>query len=270
MAEAGGAAGGPGGRDVAGGADREHLASELDELGPFIDLAREIKRDVDRIAADPGGDVDQLVDAIAEIPRTERRRAVEAVFDRLTPDAQWAVLERAFGGDEIREHLDRRRAQLLAAASAGAERQAVAAQARAARVLDTRLVPAGDEVVLGLFREADVRSATTRGRASATCARALVLRAEAPPRLRVIEDVFNPRGGLFVTRDYDESVWQADRFVAHTVVTVGAANDGPDGPVFEPLIYLGGRADFRTDEGTRRGHLHVGFVMLGDIDVFAA
>ena len=107
-------------------------------------------------------------------------------------------------------------------------------------------------------------------RLSATCARALVLRAEAPPRLRVIEDVFNPRGGLFVTRDYDESVWQADRFVAHTVVTVGAANDGPDGPVFEPLIYLGGRADFRTDEGTRRGHLHVGFVMLGDIDVFAA
>ena len=130
-------------------------------------------------------------------------------------------------------------------------------------------MPEGEEVVIGLFREADVRSATTRGRLSDTCARTLVLRGDAPPRLRVIEDVFNPRGGLFVTREYDEATWQGDRFPAHATVMVGAATEGPDGPSFDPVLYLGGRADFRTDAGIVRGHLHVGFVMLGDIDVFA-
>ena len=261
-------------RGPAGKAEPDDTRTELEELAPFIELAREIKRDVDRIAADDYADVEQLSDAIAAIPLAERRRVTEAVFERLPPDVQWAILERVFGDAGIREHLGRERERRLAETVGRDERRLLADAAREARLLDTRTVPAGVELTVGLFREEDVRAAVTRGAVADSCARRLVLRAEAPPRCRVIEDVFNPRGGLFVTREYDQTVWEADRFASHASVEIGAANaeSGPEsGPAsgFEPVLYLGGRADFRTDLGVSRGHLHIGFVMLGDIDVFA-
>lgn len=249
--------------------ERDRLPADLEELRPFIALAREIKRNVDRITADDSADVEQLSEAIAEIPRSERQRVTEAVFDRLPADVQFAILERVFGGDEICEYLEHRRRLLLEETKGLGARRALTDNARAARLLDTREVPEGEELVIGLFREADVRSASTRGRVADNCARSLVLRSVAPARFRVIEDVFNPRGGLFVTREYDETTWAADRFPAHATVMVGAETDGLDGPSLDPVIYLGGRADFSTDARVIRGRLHIGFVLLGDIDVFA-
>jgi hypothetical protein len=141
--------------------------------------------------------------------------------------------------------------------------------ARATRLLDTDELVEGDLLTVGLFRESAVRAATARGHRSDACARSLVLRCVVPGWLRVIDDVFNPRGGFFVTRDYDESTWVRDRFGAYDRIRIGAAIDGPSGASFEPVIHLGGRADFEKDGGVIRGHLHVGFVMLDDIDVFA-
>ncbi len=224
---------------------------------------------MDRFAADDFADVEQLTDAIDAIPVTERRRVTEEVFHRLPVDVQWAILERVFGEEGIREHLAHEHERRLSELAIGDEQRALAVAARASRRLDTRQVPPGAELAIGLFREADVRVGMRRGHEADSCARRVVLRVEEPPRCRVIEDVFNPRGGLFVTRDYDEDAWAADRFVSNSIVEVGAETEGADGVAFEPILYLGGRADFRTGGAVSRGQLHIGFVMLGDIDVFA-
>ncbi len=243
-------------------------SGELEELGPFIELAREIKRNVDRFAADDVADLEQLSEAIDAIPRAERRTVTEAVFERLPVDVQWAILERVFGSTEIREHLEREHERRLAEVTRHGDQQRLADAARALRCVDVGQLPAGAELTIGLFREADVRPAVLRGHVSDSCARRVVLRVEDPPFVRVIEDVFNPRGGYFVTREYDEAAWEADRFVAHSTIEVGAATDVVSTP-FEPVLYVGGRVDFKTEAGVCRGLLHLGFVMLGDIDVFA-
>jgi hypothetical protein len=243
--------------------------SELEDLAPFLELAREIKRNVDRFAADDFADVEQLTDAIDAIPLAERRRVTEAVFERLPADVQWAILERVFGDEGIREHLADEHDRRVAALAIGDERRGLADAASASRSLDTRQVPPGVELTIGLFRELDVRIGMRRGHEADSCARRVVLRAEDPPRFRVIEDVFNPRGGLFVTREYDEATWEAERFESNSTVEVGAMTETADGVVFEPVLYIGGRADFRIGTGVSRGQLHIGFVMLGDIDVFA-
>jgi hypothetical protein len=241
----------------------------VEDLRPFLDLAREIKREVERIAADDTADIDQLSDAIDQFPLAERRRVALAVFHQLPPDVQWAILERVFGDVEIRSYLEdehRRRGEQMGRSG---RRLALAEAARSTRMLDTRELAEGDEVTVGLFREPEVRSATTRGHESDTCARSIVLRCVGPGELRVIDDVFNPRGGYFVTRDYDAATWVLDRFASHDVIRIGAVTDDAEGPALEPVVYLGARADFEHDGAVIRGTLHVGFVMLDGIDVFA-
>jgi hypothetical protein len=51
-------------------------------------------------------------------------------------------------------------------------------------------------------------------------------------------------------------------------VRVGSMVAGRDGAGFEPVIYPGGRLDVETVDGVVQGKLHVGFVVLGDKDVF--
>jgi hypothetical protein len=265
MADTGRAPGGPSPRPR----DEREGSIDADELGPLLDLAREIKREVDRIASDDTADLDELSEAIDALPRAERRRVALAVFDRLPADVQWEVLVRVFDDAELRDHLgDVHRRYQADVARTGAKSALVSA-ARASGALDMRDLQAGDELTLDLFREADVRVAATRGRRSDTAARTLVLRCTAPGELRVIEDVFNPRGGYFVTRDYDTTTWEAERFASHELIGVGAITDGPDGERFEPVVYLGGRVDFERAGRYLRGQLHVGMVMLGDNDVFA-
>lgn len=251
------------------GPDDPSRSSDLDELAPFLELAREIKREVDRIAADDAADVEELVEAIDRIPRAERQRVALAVFDRLPPDVQWTILERVFGDDEIGAHLAEEHARRSARLGASGARLALVDAARSARLLDLREVGEGEQVTVGLFREPDVRAAITRGHRSDSCARSLVLRSVGDGTLRVIDDAFNPRGGYFVTREYDAAAWVVDRFASHEIVRIGAITEHRDGPSFEPVVYLGGRADFEHEGAVIRGQLHVGFVMLDDIDVFA-
>jgi hypothetical protein len=137
--------------------------------------------------------------------------------------------------------------------------------------LDTRDVPAGELLTLGLFRERDAGAAVSRGRASSTCARRLVLRATGDGTLQVIEDVFNPDGGYFVTAEYSEETWRSsDRLPGHAIVRVGSIlEDGASTGAFEPVVYPGGRVDFQLGEQAARGRLHLGFGMLGDVGIFA-
>jgi hypothetical protein len=248
------------------GLEPEHDDSDLQ---PFLELAREIKRDVARLAADDSVDIEAIEEAIARIPADARARVTMAVFDRLPPDAQWSVLERAFGDDEIRAYLraehDHRRAEL------GRTRwqRELAASARAAHRLDTRTVPADEQMTVGLFRDGDTRAAVKRGHLSDTCARQLVLRSISAGVFRVIADVFNPRGGLFVTRDYDRQVWDGERLAPHASVRIGSVHSSATGDELEPVLYPGARVDVETDRGVVKGRLNVGFVMLGEVDVFA-
>lgn len=269
MVDAGRAPGGPTPRP--GDDDGGPLAA--DELGPLLDLAREIKLEVDRIASDDTADLDELSEVIDALPRAERRRVALAVFDRLPAEVQWEVLARVFDDAELRDHLGdelRRRREQIAR---GGARSALVAACRATGALDTRELVEGDRLTIDLFREADVRAAAARGRRSDTAPRTLVLRCVAADELAVVEDVFNPRGGYFVTRDYDVTTWEAERFASHERIRVGALiagpDDGPDGERFEPVLYLGGRVDFGRGGRYVRGRLHAGMVMLGDNDVFA-
>ncbi len=135
----------------------------------------------------------------------------------------------------------------------------------ARRALDTRLLPPGDDVTLGLFREGDVRAALTMGSASTTCARRLVVRATGDDgAMVVVEDVFNPAHGLFVTSAYDEGTWRDERLAPNTVARVGAASDDS----FSPVIHPGARLDVETAAGPRHGRLHVGYATVGAIDLF--
>ena len=259
-------------------AGREALArrlAELDDLEPYLDLAREIRREVERLAADDAAGADSIEAAIDRFPRDERERVARSVFDRLPATSQWAVIERVFDDAEIRRYLTTEHEALRDRVLRTAEHHALALRFRADGALDTTELPAGTPLTLGLFREPDVAAAVRRGSASSACARRLVLRAEgAAGALRVVEDVFDPNRAYFVTGDYDERTWQIERLESHARVWVGSlAPDapGPDdgGDPFTPVLVPGARVDVRTDSGNSRGHLHLGFAMLADDDVFA-
>jgi hypothetical protein len=225
------------------------LQAELEEARPFLDLARAIRSEVARIADDTSGQIDTL----AELP----------------PERQWEILERVYGDEEIKALLEAERAARLDHARQTAEGRALAAMVRAENRLDTCAVPPHGLLTLGLFRETDVRAAVARGHLSATCARQVALRAtDEPGVFRVIEDVFNPRGGYFVTAEYDEETWRIyDRLRGHTDVRAGSISASQDGPSFESVLYPGGRVDFETDGRLLEGRLHLGYAMLGDQDL---
>jgi hypothetical protein len=249
-------------------AQRARELAELEELRPYLDLAREIRADVAR-AADGAGGVDAMAEAIQRVPARERDRVVLDAFEALTAEEQWAVIERAFGDPEIRRLLAERRAERLEVARRAGLHADVARTARLEHRFDTTLVPVGESLVLGLFREAEVARALDRGRRAAGCARRLVLRAFEPARFRVLEDVFDPTGSYFVTGEYNRDTWHADRLAGHALVRVGSVLPGPDGePGFEPVVYPGGRVDVETPDGVVQGKLHLGFVVLGDKDIF--
>jgi hypothetical protein len=242
------------------------LQSELDEVRPYLDLAREIQHEVARVADDSSSHVDTLAEVIEQFPQRERLRVVRAVFDKLPPQRQWEVIERAYGDEVIRELLEAERAARVEQARRSGEGRALAGRIRAENRLDTRDVLPHRMLTLGLFRETDVQAAVARGHMSDTCARRLVLRAtDEPGVFGVMEDVFNPRGGYFVTALYDEQTWRTnDRFGGHTLVRAGAISTN----AFEPVLYPGGRVDFETGGRVREGRLHLGFATLDDYDLF--
>jgi hypothetical protein len=236
-------------------AEVDRLRAELERHGPYLALAEQLHAEVDRVVADPDGDLDEFGAAIDRWPREAREAAVIAAFGQLPAEQQWEILARLFDDDTLR-----------AALAAEYERAAAVALIAADQALDTRLIPAGEQLVLGLFREADVRAALARGAVASTVARRLVLRAtDEPGRMLVIEDVFNPARGLFVSADYDEDAWRSERLVPYSVVTVGAAVGE-----LEPIVYPGGRLDVQTVAGLRVGRLHTGFATVGDVDLFVS
>jgi hypothetical protein len=242
---------------------------QVDEAGPFLELAREIQAEVARIAADPSAQGDLLVELLERIPREERMKLARAIFDRLPPERQWAIVERVYGDEEISAYLEAERAVRLAEARTDVQRLEVRQRSRIERRLDTRLVTRGEVLTLGLFREHDVRAAVSRGHASSTCARRLVLMSTGDGMFQVMEDVFNPVGGYFVTADYSEETWRTvDRLPGHAVVRVGSIIESEAGESFDPVVYPGGRVDFELGGRPIRGRLHLGFAMLSDIDIF--
>lgn len=244
--------------------------ADPDDLEPYLRLAREIQRDIERIAADDAAGAESIVEAIERFPRAERDRVARTVFERLSPDAQWAVLEKAFGDDEIREHLQAERDARLAQVQRDDEREALVRQFRAAGQIRTELVPEGVLLTLGLFREREVAAALRRGSRSTNAARRLVLRAGAAHEFRVVEDVFNPQRGFFLSEDYDERIWRGERLDSHDEVWVGSLTAAGGGVgELEPVLVGGARVDVGTTDGPARGRLHLGFAMLADDDIFA-
>ena len=147
-------------------------------------------------------------------PQRERLEVVRAVFDRLAPDQQWAVLERPSATrrsgtpwptsgtpvrDEVRPHGRPPPAGRHGPGRAPARRR--------------RSVPEGELLTLGLFREADVSPRCAGGvRGRETAARRLVLRrVEGHGTFAVVEDVFNPDGGYFVNAEYDRDAGSGER-----------------------------------------------------------
>lgn len=240
------------------------------DLDPYLALAREIRRDVERVVADDEAAIASVADVIDRYPGAERERVVRAVFDRLDPADQWEVLARAFDDEELRRILADRHAAVAEGARRDADRQALLERCRAAGEIDLRWLPEGTTLGLGLFREPEVAAAVRRGAASTTTARRLVLRAAADGWARVVEDVFDPDRGYFLTTDYDQAAWQAERLESHALVQVGSLLDDAVGPGFEPVLVPGARVDVRTERGEVRGRLHLGFAMLADDDVFGA
>ncbi len=254
---------GPGQPDAIGPAGGEGA----DDLEPYLALAREIRRDVERIVADDDAAFASVAEVIDRYPTAERERVVRAVFDRLEPTDQWEILARTFDDAELRRFLADEHAAATQRARREGERHALVERCRAAGEIDLRWLRAGTTLALGLFREPEVAAAVRRGGASTTTARRLVLRAEEDGWARVVEDVFDPDRGYFLTTDYDHAAWQAERLESHARVRVGSLLEGGR---FEPVLVPGARLDVVTEAGQVRGRLHLGFAMLADDDVFGA
>jgi hypothetical protein len=252
-------------------AEVEGLRAELEESRPFLGLAREIHDEVRRLAADPDAGADLLADALDRLPREARLGAAEAAFQGLSAERQWEVLGQLFGDDELRAALEHERAVRVHEARSRARRAALVERLREQHVLDTREVPVHERLTLGLFREADVQPALIRGHSSTNCARRLVVQATGEAGvLQVMEDVFNPAGGLFVTAEYDERVWRDERLTPHALVRVGSLQEIGANDRFDPLLHPGGRVDVETAGSVRRGRLHAGYALVGDCDLFTA
>ena len=250
--------------------DIRRRSAEVDALAPYLELAREIRREVERFAADDSAEIESLSAALDAIPQRERAAVARTVFDHLAPAEQWSVLERLFGDAELRDALDDERTARLSTLRRDVERRALVDDVVSGDRLDLGRLPGGTVVSLGLFRPEDIRAAIGRGRDSDVCARLLVLRAAGDDvGFRVIDDVFNPRGGLFVAAAYDRSVWAGEQLTGHSDVRVGSLVGG-EPPSLEPSVYLGARVDVQADGAIREGRLHLGFALLGDDDAFAA
>ena len=250
--------------------DADVSSTELEVVRPYIELARAIQAEVARVVEDDDADADALVEAIEFIPRQERARVVRAVFDLLPADRQWSIIESAFDDDELRRYLADEHVVRLAQARRSERQRTIVTRARSDGSLDLRDVPPAEEVTVGLFRQSDVRAAVDRGHLSSVCARQIVLRAtDHPGYLRVIDDVFNPRSGLFVTAGYDESVWQDERLPDHGTVRLGSIIESPTGQTLETVLYPTARLDVELDGDLRVGRLRLGFVLIGPEDVFA-
>lgn len=247
-------------------------SADLEPLRPYLGLAREIQMQVERLAADDATSADELAAVIGALPDDQRAQVALAAFDRLLPDRQWEVVEAAFGDEQIRRYLTGEQEARRAIAARTGEARAAARRGRTERCLATDQLPLGHELSLGLFRPEDVHAGLTRGAASQVCARLLVLRtdAEADGPLQVLEDLFNPQHGLFVTADYDQSIWEKERLTGHAKVRVGSLVENDGDHRFEPLIYPGARVDIDVDNHIRVGTLLLGFAMVGDEDVFTA
>lgn len=233
---------------------------------PYQAFADELRREVARIAEDPDAGAAALEAAFDDVGRRARVEAARAVFDRLDPAEQWAVLARTFPDDELAEALADARARVLA----DADRHARLAAVRVGDGLALTALADGERLTLGLFREQDVDSGRRLGPAARSCARRLVVRGTGTAgEVQVVEDVFNPDGGYFVTADYDETTWRhQDRLPPHALVRLGTIVPVPTGDRFDPVLRLGGRVDVDVDGDHRSGCLHLGWARLDDLDVF--
>lgn len=238
-----------------------------------MDLAREIRRAVDRFVDDDAADADALVEALDALPRTELAAMARVAFDRLEPMQQWSVLERLLGEGGVVEALHEAQRGRLSTLRRSAATAALLVDVVDGDRLDIAALPAGTKLTLGLFRQSDVDAARGRGRVSDVCARRLELAAvEEPGRFKVLGDEFNPRGGLFVSGDYDGDVWANERLDEHSVVAVGSASRAVggvgDGDVLEHVAVRGSRLDVERDGTVERGRLHLGWATVDDVDAF--
>lgn len=222
-----------------------------------------------RRAAAEGTAVERVVDALASLPDGERVAIARAVFDRLPPGEQWAVVERAFGDEAVSRALADERSTRAALAARRTALRPVIAAARERGVLDADLVPEGAALEVALFRVGDLAAGGRRGVAASTCARRLDLRALGAGTFQVIADVFNPNGGLFVSAAYDAAAWEAERLVPHAQVRLGSAVPVGATGTFQTSVPLGGRLDVETGGEVVEGRLHMGGVMIEAIDIFA-
>ena len=220
----------------------------------YLELAREIKAEVARVAADDGTGTADLEQVFSGITERERQRIARDVFERLPTTEQWAVIERVFDDEELAGALSSFRSDLLAAA----QRRALAAAVAVGTRLDTVRVPAGGRLMLDLYREG-----------TGNCARRLRLQSlDVPGAFQVVDDVFNPNGDYFVTGAYDRSTFEHDRLPAHAVVRPGSiVPDGGDQRL-DPVLHLAGRVDVEVAGELREGRLHLGAATLDGVDVF--
>jgi len=237
-------------------------------------LARQIRGAVDRFVADDAADPAALAAALDALPRQELATVARAVFDRLSAVQQWAVLERVLGDAALVDALAaEQRGRLVGLRAKVQSAQAVAAAVGAAvrqGTLELTALPAGVEVRLGLFRASDVGLAEGLGRRSDVCARELTLLATSSAgRFQVLRDEFNPRGGLFVSGEYDLAVWESERLDSNGIVELGSLR-GNDSNALDPVLRRGARVDVAQNGVACAGRLHLGWAVIDGVDAFSS
>ena len=238
-------------------AELERREAEIEAARPYLELAREIQAEVARIAADPAAEQ-------RAARRAHRQRAAGGTDEAGPADLQRAPARAAVGRSSSTSTATRRSASTSAPSgrrtsprpAPAAARLDLVARARAEGRLDTRDVPAGEQLTLGLFREHESRAAVSRGHASSTCARRLVLRAVGDGTLPGDRGRVQPRRRLL----RDRRVLRGDLAHAPTacpvtsIVRVGSIVErgAGTGATFEPVLYPAGASTSSSVTRPRR------------------
>ena len=227
-------------------AEVDELRAQLAANQPYLGLAR---RSTPRSSGSPP--IPWLISTSWPTdrpwPREARHAAVTAAFRELPAGERWEILARLFDDDELRAAL----------AVEHEARAVVRAGSPLRRAFDTRLLPAGEELVVGLFREVDVRAALARGSASTSSPAGSCCGPPTSPGGCSSSRTCSTRRVACSSRPTTTSRRGARSAWPRTPPSPSAR---PPAAGRQPVIYPGGRLDIETADGIRIGRLHIGCV----------
>ncbi|MEO7364646.1 MAG: hypothetical protein ABIV43_04055 [Candidatus Saccharimonadales bacterium] len=200
---------------------------ELTEIGPYIDIAKEIQAGVGKIALETGNFDQAFSQTIADVSRERRMVAVQQIAQTLPPETLLTVLGKAYGDEEIKHALADIRQQELNKLNVRLTIDQLISKFKSTGIINLRDVELGSPVDIYFCEPMDPQFLRKHSPAS-TMSRQISGRMEPGGVVRVLEDTIN-----------SEWLSDIDQLSDHEAVTIGTRNLGskPTSPL-NPEMYV--------------------------------